>query len=311
MSIIEIMERIKDFFRKYPGLIYISIVAVLFIMGYLIYMNNYNEKKRKSMEIYDSISSNVLVISSDIQSEDNSEVEAASVDELDPRFATFLEECGEYKDVYMPLLADVHVDFDNLTSINSDIIAYLVVPDSIINYPVLYKEGEADYYLNRNIDGSKGFPGCIYVQDYNHQDFEDSLTILYGHNMLDDTMFGTLTKYNKPNWRNERPYFVIYTESAILVYKVELCSTYSDEHLLIDDFHKDEESDEWIFDGLTSLDAINARRHIKKRGSSSAYFSEEDWSEDDKIVAMSTCGNKGERYIVAGRLVFTWEYGKK
>lgn len=38
------------------------------------------------------------------------------------------------------------------------------------------------YYLNYNLDGSKGYPGCIYSENYNVKDFSDPNTVLYGHN---------------------------------------------------------------------------------------------------------------------------------
>lgn len=310
------MDKLKEFIKKYPGLCVILGIAVLFTIGFSIYMNNYNSKKEISQDIYESISNNILTTPevSENQVPDVAEDEPEVVitpEPLSPELEAFLAGCGDARDLYEPLLVEVNMDFDELHGINGDIIAYLIVPDSLINYPILYKEDEPDYYLNKNIDGSTGFPGCIYIQNYNNPDFNDALTILYGHNMLNDTMFGMLPEYNKPEWRCERPYFIVYTESGIFVYEVEVCSTYSDEHLLVDDFHKDEESGEWIFDGLSSQDAISARKHIKSRGSGSAYFADTQWTEEDKVVAMSTCGNKGERYIVAGRQVFVWDYNRR
>ena len=66
------------------------------------------------------------------------------------------------------------VDFDKLqTETNADIYAWIYIPDTNIDYPVLQHPTDDTRYLNYNIDGSKGYPGCIYTEKANAKDFSD------------------------------------------------------------------------------------------------------------------------------------------
>ena len=64
----------------------------------------------------------------------------------------------------------------------------------MIDYPVLQSLGEEDFYLTHDIEGNEDIYGSIYTQRYNKKDFSDFHTIIYGHNMKDDTMFGWLSE---------------------------------------------------------------------------------------------------------------------
>lgn len=87
------------------------------------------------------------------------------------------------------------IDFKSLWKINRDIYAWVSIPGTVINYPVLHSVGEDDFYLYHDIEGNKDIYGSIYTQQVNSMDFSDFHTILYGHNMRDDTMFGWLSEY--------------------------------------------------------------------------------------------------------------------
>lgn len=79
------------------------------------------------------------------------------------------------------------VDFEQLKAQNPDIYAWISVPGTGIDYPVLQKSDAKDpydnYYLNHQVDLSEGFPGVIYSQPVNRRDFMDAVTVLYGHNL--------------------------------------------------------------------------------------------------------------------------------
>ncbi len=86
------------------------------------------------------------------------------------------------------------IDFEGLWELNSDIYAWIRIPGTVINYPVLQSVGEEDFYLTHDIEGNEDIYGSIYTQRYNEKDFSDFNTIIYGHNMKDDTMFGWLSE---------------------------------------------------------------------------------------------------------------------
>ena len=88
------------------------------------------------------------------------------------------------------------VDFDRLQIQNEDIYAWITVPGTGIDYPVLQKRDAKDpydnYYLDHQVDLSEGFPGVIYSQPVNQRDFTDSLTVLYGHNLKNGGIFAAI-----------------------------------------------------------------------------------------------------------------------
>ena len=103
-------------------------------------------------------------------------------------------------------IPEKEVDFADLQeNTNGDIYAWIHIPDTKIDYPVLQHPTDNSYYLNHNLDGSRGYPGCIYTEDYNKKDFTDPNTVLYGHNMKNGTMFAGLHKYGDSEYLEEHP----------------------------------------------------------------------------------------------------------
>ena len=71
---------------------------------------------------------------------------------------------------------------------NSDVYAWITVPGTEIEYPILQHHSDNSYYFMHNIDGSYGYPGCIYTENLNSKDFTDNNMVIYGHNMKNDSM---------------------------------------------------------------------------------------------------------------------------
>ena len=92
-------------------------------------------------------------------------------------------------------IVETPVDFDELKKQNSDIYAWINIPGTSVDYPVLRCEDDNSYYLNHTVDKKKSIYGSIYTENYNGADFADFNTVVYGHNMKNGTMFGTLKKY--------------------------------------------------------------------------------------------------------------------
>ena len=70
------------------------------------------------------------------------------------------------------------IDFAALQEENSDVYAWIYVPGTNVDYPVLQHPTDDAYYLEHNMDGSKGLPGCIYSESVNTKDFTDPNTVL-------------------------------------------------------------------------------------------------------------------------------------
>ena len=88
----------------------------------------------------------------------------------------------------------LQVYFAGLKKVNPDVIAWIQIPALDISYPVV--QGKDNYYyLHHMFDGQENKNGSIFVDYHNQPDFLDSNTIVYGHNMKNGSMFGTLDRY--------------------------------------------------------------------------------------------------------------------
>ncbi|MBR1623622.1 MAG: sortase, partial [Pseudobutyrivibrio sp.] len=117
-------------------------------------------------------------------------------------------------------IPEKNLDWDKLHSENEDIYAWITVTDTTVDYPVLQHLSDNSYYLNNNIDGTPGYPGCIYTENYNAKDFSDKNTVLYGHNLKDKTMFSSLHNYEDEEVFSKDQYIYVWTEDETFVYKV-------------------------------------------------------------------------------------------
>ena len=83
------------------------------------------------------------------------------------------------------------VDFSLLKQENEDIVGWIYCEGTPISYPVV-QSGDNQYYLHRLINGEYNIAGSIFMDYRNNAELEDNNTIIYGHNMKNNTMFGYL-----------------------------------------------------------------------------------------------------------------------
>ena len=207
------------------------------------------------------------------------------------------EDTGEYDEVIygktgvkMPKRI---IDWDALAEQNEDIYAWIYVPGTDVDYPVLQKVGQDDYYLEHNLDGSSGYPGCIYSQaSYNHPDFADNHTVLYGHDMKNGSMFATLHRYEDEDFFRENRYFILYTPEETHVYEIFGAYTFTDAHLLA------------TYDCTDRSNFGNYLNMVKSTHTENAHFMEDLSGVDatKRIVTLSTCINYApkNRWLVQG-----------
>ncbi|MBR4880757.1 MAG: class B sortase, partial [Clostridia bacterium] len=111
-------------------------------------------------------------------------------------------------------------DFAAMKEINPDIHAWIKIPGTPIDYPVLQSPTEELYYERRSYTGDYSISGCIFTQYFNNVDFKDRNTVLYGHYMLDGTFFGSLHNYKDPDFFEKNRYVYITIPGHILVYDI-------------------------------------------------------------------------------------------
>ena len=194
-----------------------------------------------------------------------------------------------------PELPDNPIDFASLQKGNSDIFAWLTVPDTNVNYPVLQHPSDNTFYLNHNEEGEESQSGSVFCELYNDNDMKDPVTIFYGHNGYGDTYFTTLHNLRDETFFDEHPEFYIYTPGHMFTYTIASVFVTDDRHLFsVYNFSKDEDllAFESVIKDPQSI-AQNVRKDVKL-------------DEDSKLVVLSTCnpwelGHVG-RYLVCGVL---------
>lgn len=187
-----------------------------------------------------------------------------------------------------PEIPAVVVDFDYLWSENEDIVAWISIPDTDIDYPILQAD-DNDYYLNRNLDGSKGRPACIFLDCYNDCKFNDDLSVVYGHNMRNGTMFGKLKEFQDANYFNEHRNLNLYLPNETKNYQIVIASVFSDDYLFADDLTLGQDG-RYIFQGMKENEASLFVEKLRKYGDKKAnYVADYEVKEQDKLLVLSTC----------------------
>ena len=190
------------------------------------------------------------------------------------------------------------IDFKSLQAINTEIIAWLWVENSPINYPVL-KSSDNHKYLKLAYNGRKSILGSIFMDYRNNNNFTDKHTVIYGHNTKDGSMFGSLHYYEDPDFFNENRYFyIIDPDNTVRMYQIfsaYVTDAYSDTYTL--DFSDDED--------FTKYESkILARSSVDFE--SLDHPADLPINPERQIVTLSTCtssGRKTERFVVHGYLV--------
>lgn len=184
------------------------------------------------------------------------------------------------------------IDFDALLEVNPDIRAWLDCEGSGINYPVVQGE-DNEYYLRRMYDGTRNKAGCLFI-DYENEPFTDRNTIIYGHNLLDGSMFSELTGYREQDYYEAHPDMLLATPDG--GYIVEVFAAF-----VASPGEAGEDTSPWMIawenDGAFAawLDAAVERSLIQAGVAVEA---------GDRVLSLSTCINNGrDRFIVMGRLV--------
>ncbi len=182
----------------------------------------------------------------------------------------------------------LQIDWELLRQTNADIIGWLYCPDSPINYPVV-QATDNDKYLALNFEGSSSAAGAIFADFNSVLHLRQSHLILYGHNMKDNSMFGSLKNYGDPAYYEEHPVF--YFLSPTQNYRVELFAAQTVEALKTN--YPTYFSDDGVFGS-----------YIAQMTSSAYWVNPAAANTDYQIITMSTCTSSDtDRLVLQGRLV--------
>ena len=176
------------------------------------------------------------------------------------------------------------VDFNKLKEQNNETIAWLKINNTNIEYPVV-KGTNNSFYLNHSFDKSNNSAGWIFADYRNKFDNTDKNIVIYGHNMRDGSMFGSMLNILDAKWyeNEENTNITLYTENEKCIYKVfSIYKIESEDYYIKTEFSDDNNFEQFV-------------NTIKKR---SIKEFNTDVSKDDNILTVSTCANNNKYRVV-------------
>lgn len=181
------------------------------------------------------------------------------------------------------------VDLEAAQEVNSDIVAWLNSPDTVIDYPVCQGEDNA-YYLTHLADGTYNRNGCLFMDCGNAKDFSDDNTIIYGHHMASGKMFASLVRYADQSYYDAHP--DMYLTAGDQKYEIEIFSGYA----------TTADSSAYMINCGSKKEFVGWLKEIC--GKSDFKADAMEISTSDRIVTLSTCAYdfQDARYVVHGRL---------
>jgi len=182
-------------------------------------------------------------------------------------------------------VAPISVNFGALQAVNSDVTAWIYCPDTVISYPVAQAD-DNDTYLYKLLSGKKNDCGTIFMDYRCFSDFSDPNTVLYGHNMRDKSMFGTIDQYADQSYYDQHP--IMYLLTPTQDYKIKLIAGYVTP------------ADGDIYS--IPLAEQDVAQVVANAVANSTFISQVSWQEGDKLLTMSTCSYEYEnaRYVLMG-----------
>ena len=184
------------------------------------------------------------------------------------------------------------VDFEALRENGPDIIGWLNLPDTAINYPVT-QTGDNEYYLHHLYDGTYNKVGCLFADYENKADFSDRNTIIYGHNMRDGSMFAALNEYDAQSYFDGHPQMYLVTPDG--GYVMEVFSAFEAKPA-----ESGSDTSPWR---LSWKDDGAYTTWLSEMAGRSVIETDVTVTSSDKVLTLSTCTPGGKsRFIVMGKL---------
>lgn len=191
------------------------------------------------------------------------------------------------------------IDFDQLISTNPDTVAWIQIPNTSINYPVVQTTNN-ETYLSRTFTGSISISGTIFLDADNTSDFSDLNSILYGHHRTDRTMFADLDLIYDGSLGDDVPILIYLPDHTIYTYHV-----FSSYITANDPTSIDSEVTDFSTFTTTMLNRTERSFTIDPLNTSPQYTSSDNSSDNPtssiapRVLTLSTCvANDDRRYLI-------------
>lgn len=188
------------------------------------------------------------------------------------------------------------IDWAGLREINDHVVAWLIIPDTNISYPVVQGENNS-YYLEHTFEKQNNYAGAIFMDQHNKPDFSDNNTFVYGHNVRHGTMFAQLEKFSEKEFFSTHKYVYLFTENQN--YKCEIVS-----------FHSTKDRSDYYKYGITDIKEWKSYIDLITDSSINGYVNTDvKMGESDRLISLSTCSYEiggeltDQRYLLHAKLV--------
>lgn len=180
---------------------------------------------------------------------------------------------------------EIPVDFSKLQEENPDIYAWITIP-GVADEPILQSGNDDTYYTSHGADGAENEQGAVFTESLNTRDFTDPLTVIYGMNSEDGSLFGGLFQYRDRQFLEEHSRIYIYTPERVLIYQIFAAYRSDNRHLLM-------RFNQGTYEG-------NVRAFIKdilsQREMDATIIRDAEIDTNDRFLTLSTHDREGEEY---------------
>ncbi len=187
----------------------------------------------------------------------------------------------------------IEINYDRLMKINPDFVGVLYIPALDLSYPVAHSKDNIEY-LTVMFDGTENSSGAIFLSCDNSSDLSDYNSIIYGHNMRNGTMFGSLKRFRQEEGLcASDPYLYIYTKDAVLKYHIFAYYLANQPDVCYGDVADEDLYDQYIAQAL---------KRNEYDIQSDPY--QDDFSVYPNLVTVSTCSGRGHRHFTVANAAF-------
>ena len=182
------------------------------------------------------------------------------------------------------LVLMAEVDLDELRQVNSDVLGWITIPDTVVSYPLL-QGTDNDFYLRHTWQKAASAVGSIFMEYRSNPELTDFNTVIYGHRMRDRSMFGSLGDYrDQEHWRTHPSIYLACAEGA---YRYDIFAVY-------------EASVTGAVYKFSDWDAGEREAFISSCLEQSLIETDIVPTADDRILTLSTCTGNGyaTRWVV-------------
>lgn len=268
----------------------LALAGCLAAGGYIVYYKVNEKKGRSAYEEVQDIAKEKIETPAQTKAKEESEVIPDEQKEPEKEFLQTALPTETPVPTEPPVEIPIH--FEELWQENEEIYAWITIPDTPVDYPVLQSSTDDSFYIHKGLNKEYLFAGAIYSEMQNKKDFSDSHTVLYGHNMKDGSMFASLHNFQDREFFDKNREILVYTPEHIYHYEIFAAYPFDDRHLLNAFDYKSKEGFENYLNEVYSVRAMDA------------YFIDKKVTAEDKILTLSTCigSDAASRYLVQGVL---------